>query len=87
MNIYLDQNDFGKTISYTEENGKKQNLYAHDHEGFVIKSLEDHDKEKRNELIDEIKKELDVAFETIYSNNDWHYIGKFKDILDQLKLK
>ena len=55
MKIYLDQNDIGKTITYREENGKKQYLYAHDKDGFVFKSLEEVQNQKAIECLKEVK--------------------------------
>ena len=54
MKVYVDENDGGKTITFKEENGKRQYLYVHDKEGFIFKSLADHDKQVRKEVVQEI---------------------------------
>lgn len=41
MNIYIKPEEIGTTITYKEDNGRKQYLYVHDREGFVFKSTED----------------------------------------------
>lgn len=44
MKLYIEDKDIGKTVTFTDE--KRQGLYVHgDKEGFVFKSLAEHDKE------------------------------------------
>ena len=65
MKVYIDTNDIGKTVSYKEENGKKQYLYAHDNEGFVVKDLAEHDKQVRKEIIKQVKDYMENHSHTI----------------------
>lgn len=58
MKVYIDANDIGKTVTYKEENGKRQYLYIHDNEGFIFKELSDYDKQVRKEVCEEIQSEL-----------------------------
>ena len=52
MKVYVDSNDIGTTVTYKEENGKRQYLYVHDKEGFVFKDLADYTKQVRKEVCD-----------------------------------
>lgn len=58
MKVYVDEKDSGTTITFKEENGKRQYLYVHDKEGFIFKSIQDHDKQVRKEVVQEIRKML-----------------------------
>ena len=58
MKLYIDTKDIGKTVSYKEENGKKQYLYAHDKEGFEFKDIADYTKQVRKEVCEEIRDNL-----------------------------
>lgn len=64
MKIYIDEAEIGSTISYTEENGKKQNLYVHDKEGFVFKSLKERLEEKDKEIETLTRKNKIIRIET-----------------------
>lgn len=69
MKVYVDSNDIGTTVTYKEENGKKEYIYCHDREGFVFKDLSDYTKQVRKEVIEEIKKNADVILEEgVYEN-------------------
>ena len=64
MKIYIDDVEIGTTVSYIEENGKKQNLYVHDKEGFVFKSLKDKMSNLQQEN-EQLKKEIAVLKATV----------------------
>lgn len=65
MKVYVDANDIGKTVTFKEENGKRQYLYVHDKEGFIIKSLEDYKKK----FLDDIKEFVINNFEVTISKS------------------
>lgn len=65
MKIYLDNNEIAKTVTFEYENDKKQKLYVHDDEGFVFKSLEEHDEQTRKDVCDEISSA--IAYEVFVS--------------------
>jgi hypothetical protein len=88
MKVYVNANDMGKTVTYKEENGKRQHLYVHDNEGFIFKSLEDYTKQVRKEVIDEIKKIGSISEYHEYENGEFKYGDQYviKDYeLDQLQ--
>lgn len=58
MKVYVDANDIGKTVTYKEDNGKKQYLYAHDKEGFIFKDLTDYTKQVRKEVCESLDKKI-----------------------------
>lgn len=78
MKVYIDTNDIGKTVTYKEENGKRQHLYVHDNEGFIFKELADYTKQVRKEVCEQI---IDLARKR---NNDQFYI-MVDEILDQIQ--
>jgi hypothetical protein len=55
MKVYIDEKDIGTTITYKEENGKKEYIYCHDREGFVFKDISDYTKQVRKEVCEEIR--------------------------------
>lgn len=54
MKVYVDANDMGTTVTYKEENGKKEYIYCHDREGFVFKDLADYTKQVRKEVLGDL---------------------------------
>ena len=90
MKVYVDANDTGKTVTFEEENGKRQYLYVHDKEGFIFKELAEHDKQVRKDVCDEIRKKLKLKeifhpeydFEIDY---DFYYKEDVDEILDQIQ--
>lgn len=72
MKIYINENDIGKTVSFKDENGKKEYLYVHDKEGFIFKDLAEHDKELVKTICDMIIDEYNL-------NNEPRDIG-FGDV-------
>ncbi len=65
MKLYIDTKDIGKTVSYKEENSKKQYLYAHDKEGFELKDISDYTKQVRKEVLGELMNMLGDRAELI----------------------
>lgn len=65
MKLYIDDNDIAKTVTFEEENGKRQKLYVHDKEGFVFKSLSEHDEFLIKDICDEISSA--IAYEVFVS--------------------
>lgn len=55
MKIYVDPKYGGTTLNFKEENGKRQYLYVHDKEGFIIKNLEDYKKQIIKDVCERIK--------------------------------
>lgn len=79
MNIYLDKNEMGTTITYTYEGKNKQNLYVHDKDGFVFKSLEEHDKETKKTVLNDI-------VEKLYNTPvDYDYKIDIEEVIDIIK--
>lgn len=70
MKIYIDNNEIAKTVTFEFENDKKQKLYVHDDEGFVFKSLEEHDEQTRKDVCDEISSA--IAYEVFVSEKLTH---------------
>lgn len=70
MNVYLDENDIFKTLTYETENGKKKKLISHDRDGFVIKSLQDYNKLLISAICDEIG--CAIAYEVFVSEKLSH---------------
>lgn len=70
MKIYLDNNEIAKTVTFEYENDKRQKLYVHDDEGFVFKSLEEHDEQTRKDVCDEISSA--IAYEVFKSEKLTH---------------
>lgn len=89
MKVYIDENDIGKTVTYKEENGKRQYLYIHDNEGFIFKDLSDYTKQVRKEVCEEIREKLkqkevfhpEDEFEIDY---DYYYKEDVDKILNEL---
>ena len=65
MKIYVDPKCDGTTVTFKEENGKRQYLYVHDKEGFIIKSLDDYKKK----VLDDIKEFIINNFEVTISKS------------------
>lgn len=65
MKIYVDPKYDGTTVTFKEENGKRQYLYVHDKEGFIIKSLDDYKKK----VLDDIKEFIINNFEVTISKS------------------
>ena len=70
MKIYLDNSEIAKTVTFENEDGKRQKLYVHDNEGFVFKSLEEHDELLVKSICDEISSA--VAYEVFVSGKLTH---------------
>lgn len=71
MKLYLEDNDIAKTVTFEEENGVRQRLYVHgDKEGFVFKSLAEHDEQVRKAVCDEIASA--IAYEVFVSEKLTH---------------
>lgn len=79
MKVYVDEKDSGTTVTFKEENGKRQYLYVHDKEGFIFKSLTDHDKQVRKEVCEKIREIADI--------DDWEEINGYtlEKILNQIQ--
>lgn len=81
MKVYVDTNDIGKTITYKEENGKRQYLYVHDNEGFIFKDLSDHTKQVRKEVCDWIQAEFkDKAKYSTYFDESGYEINLTEEL-------
>ena len=66
MKLYLDDSDMAKTVTFEEENGVIQRLYVHDDkDGFVFKSLAEHDENLIKELCKKISSA--IAYEVFVS--------------------
>lgn len=93
MKIYIDKEDISKTVSYEDEDGKKQNLYVHDKEGFIFKELADHDKELlrkiATKIADKMLKRLNGVCQGDYSQEHKdgysHCVADIGDYLLELK--
>ena len=89
MIVYLDESGIGKTITYTEENGKKQYLYVHDKDGFNIQPITEHDKQVRTGVVKEIKQKLVQLGRWDMKENGSIYfkmnINTLNDILDKFE--
>lgn len=71
MKLYLDDNDIAKTVTFEEENGVRQRLYVHgDKDGFIFKSLAEHDETLIKELCKEISSA--IAYEVFVSGKLTH---------------
>jgi Holliday junction resolvase len=84
MKIYIDENDIAKTVTYKEENGKRQYLYIHDNEGFIFKELSEHDKQVRQEVCEEIKEKV-KNFNKVYLYPDYTKSDAIECILDDVE--
>ena len=84
MKVYIDENDIGKTVTYKDENGKRQYLYIHDNEGFIFKELSEHDKQVRKEVCEEIRKYIPrcSGMDMVIILDDTHTLNT---ILDQIQ--
>lgn len=79
MKVYIDKKDIGLTVTYKEEFGKKQYLYVHDKDGFVFKSLEEHDKETKKTV-------LNAVIEKLYNTPvDYDYKIDIEEVVDIIK--
>ena len=73
MKIYIDDKDIGTTISYQDNYGVRQNLWVHDKEGFIFKSLQDYIKEveQENEQLKQQLAEKDKEIEELKEKLYW----------------
>lgn len=89
MKVYLNESDIGKTITYKEENGKKQHLYVHDKEGFIIQPITEHDKQVRKNVIGELKQKLvQIGRWDVQENGSIYFkmkISTLNDILEKVE--
>lgn len=86
MKVYVDEKDNGTTVTYKEENGKRQYLYVHDKEGFIFKSLADYTKQVRKEVVQDIRKKLkDVKFVDTKTVGNLTIGITIDEILDQIQ--
>ena len=79
MKVYIDEKDIGLTVTYKEEFGKKQYLYVHDKDGFVFKSLEEHDKETKKTVFNSI---IEKLYDTPV---DYDYKIDIEEVIDIIK--
>lgn len=69
MKLYIADEDIGKTVTFTDE--KRQGLYVHDDkEGFIFKSLAEHDELLVKSICDEISSA--ISYEVFVSGKLTH---------------
>lgn len=69
MKLYIEDKDIGKTVTFADE--KRQGLYVHgDKDGFIFKSLAEHDELLVKSICDEISSA--IAYETFVSGELTH---------------
>ena len=85
MKVYVDANDIGKTVTYKEENGKRQYLYVHDKEGFIFKDLSDYTKQVRKKVCEIIWGGF-IGLNNINGNYEYKkFEDDFRKFLDQIQ--
>ena len=69
MKLYIEDKDIGKTVTFADE--KRQGLYVYDDkDGFIFKSLAEHDEQTRKDICDEISSA--IAYEVFLSGELTH---------------